>query len=111
MCIAICMYCFFLHNDDLAILFHYRNETDLMFIPAPSNAQDFTGVLDGFRSVSLPSQFIFGNLSYSTAYVNNGKTITCVQSESFLLIIDQLQWTYQFWESIHLFYLKYIPNN
>ena len=28
----------------------------------------------------------------------------------FLIFIDQLQWTYQFWKSIHLLYLKDIPN-
>ena len=63
------VYSFSVHSGDLAILFHYRNATDLMFIPVPSNAQNFTGVVDGFRSVSLPSQFRFGTLSYSTAYV------------------------------------------
>ena len=66
---------FSVHSGDLAILLHYRNATDLTFIPVPSSASSFTGVLDGFRRVSLPSQFRFGSLSYSTAYVNDGKAI------------------------------------
>ena len=41
----------------------------LPFINVSSSASSFTGVLDGYRSFSLPSQYKFGKLSYSTAYV------------------------------------------
>ena len=74
-----CSYvCIFLHTMGL---FHYRNETDLAFIPVPSYASSFTGSDDGYRSVSLPSLFRFGNSLYPTAYVNDRKEITYVHAK------------------------------
>ena len=74
-----CTYAFFC--TQLAYSTINRNETDLAFIPVPSYASSFTGTDDGYRSVSLPSLFRFGNSLYPTAYVNDRKEITYVHAK------------------------------